>query len=72
MRVHCHTNLDNYKNTQWPNEMQTIPLKGDRVRARSGVKLKVVGITHGEIVEPVGNSLMQRNFKPCVFIELNK
>jgi len=46
VRVSCFTNLDNYEREEWPKEMVCAPRSGDRVEARSGKVLKVVGVTH--------------------------
>ena len=46
MKVHCFTYLDEFKREQWPSELAARPLVGDIVESGSGMKLKVVSITH--------------------------
>lgn len=40
------TNLDEYMKEQWPSAFCGIPRVGDRVQAKSGKTLRVVGVTH--------------------------
>ena len=40
-----HTNLDDYQREAWPPASQAILQEGDRVRAKSGKELVVVGRT---------------------------
>lgn len=46
IRVRCRTNLDDYKNENWPEEMAARPMLGDKVQSISGRFLTVVDITH--------------------------
>lgn len=46
IRARCVTNLDDLKGEDWPNLFCSVPNIGDRVRAKSGKSLKVIGITH--------------------------
>ena len=43
--AHCHTNLDAYKNENWPTQFPVVPLIGHRVEAESGKTLVIVGVT---------------------------
>ena len=56
IKGHCRTNLDGYEREQWPERFVSVPRNGDRVQAKSGKILKVVGITHS----------MNDNFKDLV------
>lgn len=42
----CRTNLVGYSNEEWPKVFVAVPRKGERVRAKSGISLKVCGVTH--------------------------
>lgn len=42
----CRTNLDDYQREKWPTEFVALPRLGDWVEAESGVRLRVVGVTH--------------------------
>jgi len=42
MRVRFRTNLDEYKHEEWPETLPVVPVKGQRVQARSGRQLHVV------------------------------
>ena len=57
----CHTNLDNYERQKWPEIFAEIPRQGDRVRSKSGIGLKVCGITHRVLKD-----------EPYIIVELNK
>ena len=46
IKGHCSTNIDRGKHERWPEKFVAVPSIGDRVEARSGASLKVVGITH--------------------------
>ena len=51
----CFTNLDNYKQCEWPSVFAFPPEKGHRVRAKCGKELRVVDITHTEIELPTAD-----------------
>jgi hypothetical protein len=72
IRVRCFTNLDDFKNQKWPEEMCCRPIVGDCVYSESGTVLKIVRITHTVVAnwwEEYRNS-PKRN--PILFIELHK
>ena len=71
MKVYCRTNLDNYKREEWPKVMCCRPMIGDRVEAKNGQSLKVVGITHS-IERTVNNPCTGNNVEPYLIVELNK
>lgn len=68
----CHTNLDDYKLVQWPERFAAVPEIGSKVEAKSGVNLKVVGITHAmiDIRDDHDGSFIRR--EPFIKVELNK
>jgi hypothetical protein len=66
---HCRTNLDNYKQEEWPKEFVRVPLKGERVQAESGNSLRVCEITHTIFERYKGNVPF---WTPGVIIELHK
>ena len=43
---YCRTNLDDYKKEEWPNKFAFPPRVGDKVKAKSGITLHVVSVTH--------------------------
>ncbi len=43
--VVCRTNLDGYKSTQWPIELQGMPAVGHCVESSTGRRLRIVAIT---------------------------
>jgi hypothetical protein len=50
MNIKCHTNIDRWKHTAWPNEFVAIPLVGDYVEGIGPgdyrPRLKVHSVTH--------------------------
>jgi len=78
MKVRCRTNLDNYKQEHWPEEVCCRPMVGDSVVSESGKRLRIVGITHG--LETVENSFLGRHHGgsvhmikvPILLLELHK
>lgn len=45
IRVHCFTNLDDFKRLEWPVELPAVPAIGHSIAAKSGKQLKIVAIT---------------------------
>lgn len=45
IKVRCHTNLDEGRQEQWPTHIYN-PKIGDFVRAKSGKRMRIIGITH--------------------------
>ncbi len=71
INVYCRTNLDNYEREEWPEVMVCLPHIGDRVEAKSGNSLRVVGITHSVYTEKHW-SHKDKIGQPYVIIELHK
>lgn len=71
INVYCRTNLDDYQREEWPEVMVCLPRIGDRVVAKSGNSLRVVGITHSVYTE---NNWLKRDKigQPYVIVELHK
>ena len=44
--VLCFTNVDEFKNEDWPREMVCRPMVGDMVESASGKQLRVVQVAH--------------------------
>jgi hypothetical protein len=65
IRGYCRTNLDNYERESWPKEFVALPRKGDRVAAKSGKYLYVVGIQHEMRYSELGNPY------PIIEVELH-
>ncbi len=68
VRCECFTNINAHKREQWPDVFLCVPRIGDRVTAKSGFSLKVVGVTHGVYDEKHQPS----PFMPYVLVELNR
>lgn len=51
-KIRCFTNIDEYKEEEWPRRFISVPREGDRVRSKKGRILWVVSVTHGENPEP--------------------
>lgn len=68
----CHTNLDDFRQCEWPEVFEEVPRIGDRVKAKDGKTLKVVGVTH--TVRKAGLSGFSSSkgigYEPVVEIEL--
>lgn len=67
IRAECHTNLDDFKRCEWPDEFLIVPRVGDYVQATGGEMLRVCAITHrtispGRLGKP----------GPCILVELHK
>ena len=45
IKVRCYTNLDGYSLDEWPGSLPAVPSVGQRVRAKSGAELKIIGLT---------------------------
>lgn len=67
IRAHCHTNLDDFKRCEWPDEFLAVPRVGDYVEAADGKRLRVCAITH--LVIPPGRLGKPG---PCIRVELHK
>ena len=69
-RYRCHTNIDEGRNKQWPEDFVTCPRVGDRVAALCGYTLKVASITHR--VRRVATAVMEASLVPYIEVELNR
>ena len=56
------TNLDDYKFETFPHYFVAVPRLGERIEAKSGKTLKIVGITYTQ----------SKNGEPNIIVELNK
>ena len=65
IRVHCHTNLDDFKNEVWPEVFATPPRVGDYVTSKNGKWLRIVQITHGYAAATTADPI-------CLMIELHR
>lgn len=66
VQVACFTNLDAYKQAEWPAELPVRPLVGDYVQELGGFRaLRVIAITH------VGTQLV-RECPAFLRLELHK
>ena len=45
-KIHCRTNLDDFKRETWPTKLFHRPLIGESIESRSGSRLKIVSVTH--------------------------
>ncbi len=45
VKVHCFTNLDDFKRQEWPNNLVAVPRVGDHVEAKSRMCLRIAAIT---------------------------
>ena len=62
----CRTNLDGYEREEWPTHFVAVPRRGERVAAKSGKHLAVVGVTHA------GGTAGQGPNDPYILVELNE
>jgi hypothetical protein len=69
-RYRCHTNIDEGRNKQWPEDFVTCPRVGDRVAALCGYTLKVASITH--CVRREAMDIMRGRLVPYIEVELNR
>ena len=46
IKVQCRTNLDEYRQEEWPDSFAAPPSIGEHVQTKSGKWLRIVGITH--------------------------
>ena len=74
VRVSCRTNLDDYNNERWPEQLLPTIKKGDWVKSKSGRVLKVVQITHRcvPMVEGFEENTVYTHFPIVLEIELHK
>jgi len=66
IRATCFTNLDEYKQVEWPQGFAALPRIGDKVEGRRGRDkpvLRVVAITHG---------WLPNAGEPTITVELHK
>lgn len=70
IRVHCRTNLDDFKHEIWPHYFACRPMKGDYVQSVTGARLQIVSITHSK---GRGESTLpgDREYYPILIIELH-
>jgi len=68
MKVFCRTNIDELKREDWPERMCCRPVVGDRVCAKSGINLRVVGVMHS-ITKQYENDATK---EPFLIVELHK
>lgn len=69
-RGSCHTNLDDLRRAEWPEEFAFPPRVGDRVQSVDGkYELKVVSVTH---VTRKDSSDPQGRRYPAIHVELHK
>ena len=59
----CFTNLDRMKKEEWPKWFVALPRKGDFVKSRNGVLLRVVCVIH------TGGTPL--NINPSIEVELH-
>jgi hypothetical protein len=62
-KMHCRTNLDEFKRDTWPDTFIIPPQIGHRVCSAEGTNLKIVGITH------MGTN--KYNKEPYIIVELH-
>jgi len=73
IKVHCRTNLDNFKSVVWPKQFCCRPVIGDFVQTGSGVRLKICEITHSQRQVNFGaHSGDGSEYEPILIIELNE
>jgi hypothetical protein len=72
MKVHCFTYLDEYRQQQWPSELAARPLVGDWVESSSGMKLKVVSVTHSRSARRQHANTLGAKPEPILKVELHK
>ena len=64
---YCHTNIDDFKQVEWPTEFVAVPRVGERVQGKCGKTLKVVQVTH--LMRRVSGYTSE---EPCVSVELHR
>ena len=72
IKVHCRTNIDNYKREVWPKQFCCRPVVGDRVQSESGSSLKIHTITHSQ--SQISHDLAYLHtgkYEPILIIELH-
>ena len=62
IRVSCYTNIDAHAMAKWPTVFCCPPSLGDSVVAESGIKLRIVQISH---------CISKRDGEPYLAIELH-
>jgi hypothetical protein len=74
IRIQCQTNLDEFKNTEWPTYCLCKPEIGDYVQSIDGKYslLKIKSIIHGATKISTGIGLVEEHIIPILFLDLNK
>lgn len=70
MKVHCRAYKDVHKFEKWPEVFSFSPQKGDLIKSKDGVVLKIIQITHCFVEEYDRNS-GEYVQKPYVIIDLD-
>jgi len=59
IKVHCHTNIDDYGREIWPRFMLASPHIGDIVKSESGKILRVCGVAHPYLDDDMSGGVLQ-------------